>query len=146
MKKYLLILPSLALLLFLIACEPVRHTRGNIPLPSAIQSLEVGKTNRQDILQSFGTPSATGNFRDNVWYYMGWQTEQTAFFDPKIVDHKVHIIIFDDKGILKQHKLLTKADLQNIILNPDQTPTTGIDISVLEQLIGNLGRFRNEAQ
>lgn len=146
MKTYLLKLYSVVFLLSLVACEPVRHTRGNIPLPSALASLEINKTTRQDILQSFGTPSAMGNFRDNVWYYMGWQTEQIAFFDPEIIDHKVHIIMFDDKGILKKHQMLTKADLQNIILNPQETPTTGIDISVLEQLIGNLGRFRNESQ
>ena len=146
MKKSILILSSIILSLLLIACEPVRHTRGNIPLPSALASLEVNKTTRQDILQSFGTPSATANFRDNVWYYMGWQTEQIAFFDPEIIDHKVHIVIFDDKGILKQHHTLTQVDLKNIILNPKQTPTTGIDVSILEQLIGNLGRFRNEAQ
>lgn len=146
MKKYLSILFSFICVLSLIACEPVRHTRGNIPLPSALASLEIGKTTRQDILQSFGTPSATGNFKNDVWYYMGWQTEQIAFFAPEVTDHKVHIMVFDDKNILTEHRMLTKADLQNIILNPSETPTSGVDVSVIEQLIGNLGRFRNESQ
>ena len=135
----------LCCVIFLSSCDSIQHTRGNIPLPSTIESLEIGKTTTQDVLKNFGSPSVEGTFDNKVWYYIGWKKERYAFFEPEIIDHQVHILIFDNKDILQNHTLLTADDLKNIALNPDKTPTTGIQVSVIEQLLGNLGRFRNES-
>lgn len=132
----------IALLLGTLAgCEPKVAVRGNLPREHQLAAIVPGVTEDQDIRRLLGAPSLTSTFDDSVWYYMGWQTEQYAFFEPKIIDYGVHVFTFNTERILRSHALYTKDDLRRIALNPETTPTSGVEITILEELFGNIGRF-----
>jgi outer membrane protein assembly factor BamE (lipoprotein component of BamABCDE complex) len=53
----------------------------------------------------------------------------------------VLIIKFDKKGVVSDVEKKTLKDGRDIAIVQRETPTTGSDISVIQQLFGNIGRF-----
>jgi outer membrane protein assembly factor BamE (lipoprotein component of BamABCDE complex) len=84
-------------------------------------------------------------FDDNTWYYMGQRTEQTAFFTPDILERQVLIVRFDDKDkVTDIEKRTGDQTIAQIDTVERTTPTSGKELSFLEQLIGNVGRFGSD--
>src|SRR4051812_21889785 len=84
--------------LTLAACSPTVDTRGNLAEKERLDQIQPGVTTRDDIATILGTPSATGTFDPNTWYYIGARTEKTAFFRPDVVERKIVVIKFDEAG------------------------------------------------
>ena len=81
------------------------------------------------------------NFEDSSWYYIGQKTEQVAFLEPEILERRVLVVDFSDDGTVADTKLFSLEDGQVINMVSRTTPTEGRDLSVLQQIFGNLGRF-----
>lgn len=126
---------------FLAACSPRVAVRGNLPREEQLSKIVVGKQNRHEVADILGTPSTLGTFDDNVWYYISRKTENYAFFDEKVADQQVIAIYFDDKDIVQKIYRYDKDDRRQVGMIDRTTPTAGKELSVFEQLIGNLGRF-----
>jgi len=92
-------------------------------------------------MEILGSPSAISTFQDKKWYYIGEKTEQFAFWEPEVLDRSVLLISFDDQGIVDQTRLFTLGDARDIDPVDRKTPTEGKDLTLLQQLFGNLGRF-----
>ena len=92
----------------------------------------------------FGSPSSVSTFGNENWYYISERTETTAFYAPEVVDRKVVVISFDDKGVVRDFASLGLEDGRIIELVERKTPTAGNEITFLQQLFGNLGRFEGE--
>ncbi|MGC2414020.1 MAG: outer membrane protein assembly factor BamE [Stellaceae bacterium] len=125
----------------LAACSPTVDQRGNLPDPDQIALIHPGTTTREQVAKILGTPSSTGVFDDKNWYYISRRTEQVSFLDPDVMDQQVYIVNFDDKGVVKGigHKGL--SDGRDIEPAPGATPAPGRELTFLEQVLGNLGRF-----
>ncbi|MDE0780258.1 MAG: outer membrane protein assembly factor BamE [Alphaproteobacteria bacterium] len=134
----------LALLSLLSACTPVITARGQQPAPEVLAEIEIGTTSRRDVERTLGTPSTQGVFRENVWYYMSERTERTAFFNPKVIERKIVAIVFDDAGVVEDIVTYNENDKKEIELVSRVTATTGNELTFLQQLFGNVGRFSNE--
>ena len=91
-----------------------------------------------------GSPSSIATFGEEVWYYISSQTETIAFYEPEIIDQKVVAITFDSTGKVKTIRTYGLEDAQDIEPVARTTPTGGRAITVLEQLVGNLGRFTKQ--
>ena len=115
--------------------------RGNLPTPEKLAELHPGSTTKQEVARVLGTPSSVSVFDDKAWYYISRRTKQVAFFDPDVLDQQVYILRFDNQGVLKEidHKGLD--DGKEIEPVARTTPAPGRELSFLEQLVGNLGRF-----
>jgi outer membrane protein assembly factor BamE (lipoprotein component of BamABCDE complex) len=143
--KHIQILSILLLSLTLtIACTPTVARRGNIVEDFRIAELTPGISTRTNVLKSLGSPTTKAPFDENKWYYIGQTTEKKGIFDPKVVDEKVVIATFDEKGILQT---LENTDTQrlNIPKVRRKTHTGGNEVTALEQIIGNIGKF-NKSQ
>ncbi len=125
----------------LAGCAKDIDARGNLPPPEAISQLSVGEQTRQDVRGLLGTPATTAIFDDETWYYISAHTTQYAFYPNHELDRTVYAISFDDRGILKEVRQLSLEDGQNVSIASRETPTKGREFSLIEQLIGNLGRF-----
>ena len=114
---------------------------GNLPEADQLAQIHPGTTTRQQVAKILGTPSSTGVFDDKNWYYISRRTEQISFLDPDVMDQQVYIVNFDDKGVVKgiDHKDL--KDGRDIEPAPGATPAPGRELTFLEQVLGNLGRF-----
>ncbi|MCG5239168.1 outer membrane protein assembly factor BamE [Azospirillum doebereinerae] len=122
-------------------CAPTVATRGNLTDPELVAELQPGQSRRDDVAAVLGTPTSVGTFDPNVWYYIGQKTEKTAFFQPEVVERRVVIVRFDDAGTVREIKKLDKSNGQDIEMVDRSTPTAGREMSFLEQMMGNVGRF-----
>jgi outer membrane protein assembly factor BamE (lipoprotein component of BamABCDE complex) len=123
------------------ACAKDIDARGNLPPPEALAQLSVGEQTRQDVRGLLGTPATTAVFDDETWYYISAHTTQYAFYPNHELDRTVYAISFDQRGILKGVRKLGIDDGQTVNIAGRETPTKGREFSLIEQLIGNLGRF-----
>ncbi len=137
-KRTLIVLAAAVLLA---ACAPRIEVRGNLPDPDLLAELEIGALNKQQVTEMFGSPSSVSTFGSENWYYISERTETTAFYAPEVVDRKVVVISFDDKGVVRDFASLGLEDGRIIELVERKTPTAGNEITFLQQLFGNLGRF-----
>lgn len=122
-------------------CAKDIDARGNLPPVEALAQLSIGEQTRQDVRGLLGTPATTAVFDDETWYYISAHTTQYAFYPNHELDRTVYAISFDDRGILKDIRKLGLDDGQNVNIAGRETPTKGREFSLIEQLIGNLGRF-----
>ena len=130
-----------AVALSLSACTSVIDIRGNAPNPDMIAMIQPGQMSRADVAALLGTPSNTGAFDGDNWYYISSTFEQVAFFAPDEIDRKVVVVRFDPKGLVRD---ITEFGLENgqiVQVSDRTTPTAGHDLGILEQLFGNMGRF-----
>lgn len=127
--------------LALTACQPTVDQRGNLPDKSKVAEIEPGVTTKEMVSQILGTPSSVSTFSDRTWYYISRRTEQTAFFDPKVLDQQVVVVGFDDGGVVRDVQHLNLADGRPVDPTSRETPSAGKELGIVEQLIGNLGKF-----
>lgn len=140
MKK--IILPVLlAALLASAACTPTFDNRGHLPHAEDLAKIKPGTTTRDEVQALLGTPSSSLNYGDESWQYISQVTETTAFFKPELKDRKVVVINFDMQGIVKNVIYKGMQDGQEIVLVDRETPTAGKTLGLIEQLLGNVGRF-----
>jgi len=136
---------SLAAALVLTACAASVDQRGNLPEAERLAKIQPGTTTREDVTKILGTPSSIGVFDDKNWYYISRKTKQVAFFDPDVLDQQVYIVNFDRNGVVRaiDHKEL--KDGQDIEPAPGATPAPGRELTFVEQIIGNVGRFNKSS-
>jgi outer membrane protein assembly factor BamE (lipoprotein component of BamABCDE complex) len=139
MKKTLL---ALTAVLMLAACAPTNATNGIYLTQDDIQKIQPGAS-RSDVLQAFGTPTTTAVFDDNTWYYVGVKTTKEAFFDPKVTGKSVYEVKFAEDGTVASIQPITDPGI-DVPLVRRKTPTSGHDLTVAQQLLGNLGRFNKK--
>ncbi|HZT51549.1 MAG TPA: outer membrane protein assembly factor BamE [Stellaceae bacterium] len=128
-------------ILALAACNNPVDQRGNLPDPDKLAQIKPGTTDKATVTQLLGSPSSVAAFDPNTWYYISQKTKPVAFFIPERLDQEVVAIDFDDNGVVRDLRHKTMADGATIEPNPKATPAPGREFSLLEQLIGNFGRF-----
>ena len=125
------------------ACEEVIDVRGNMPHPDALSQIKLGFHKRTDVENMLGTPSAIATFKKETWYYIGGRVKSVSFFKPEVLDRKLVIVRFDKKGLVSKIESRKPPLDKKIQLVERETPTKGKELTFLQQLIGNLGRFGN---
>lgn len=135
----------LALVTVISACSSRIDQRGNLPDADVLANVEVGHINKQGVQDLLGTPSSVGLFDGEAWYYISERTETVAFFTPKVLERKVIVIKFDEKGIVSAMNTLNLEDGKQIDMVDRRTPTAGNEFGLLRQLFGNIGRFEGKA-
>lgn len=125
------------------ACSPMMNNRGYIAEPNLVAAVRAGVDNKTSVQTMLGTPSATGTFDQNSWYYISKKSEKVAFFDDRIVDQKILVIHFDEKGYVKSIDRVGLAQARQISMIDAVTPTRGRELGFVEQIFGNVGRFNS---
>lgn len=140
------ILLSAGLLASITGCTSTIDIRGNVPPPERLAEVKPGKMGKNDIISLLGTPSNTTTFGDSTWYYISSKFETYAFYKPEELERQVVEIDFDKTGKVTDMKTLGLKDGKEIDLITRETPAPGRDLTVLEQLLGNVGRFSKGAK
>lgn len=128
---------------FLGACGIARiDVRGYVPNDDDLAKLEPGRQSRDEVQQILGSPSSMGVFdAEQSWYYIYRKTSTTAFFEPEVLEQRVVVVHFDRAGTLRDVRRYALED--GLIVDPVTrvTPSPGRELSFLEQLLGNVGKF-----
>jgi len=139
--KYILLIISAILA---VACTPIQANRGNMVEEFRLAELTPGVSNRTNVLRSLGSPTTTAPFNDQIWYYMGQKIETKGIFSPDVVEEKIIVVSFDEQGIIDKIQQLDN-NRQDIETVERKTKTGGNDVTVAEQLLGNIGRFNKQS-
>jgi len=145
-KRLSFILAAGVVVLALSACESRLDTRGNLLDPELVVEITPGEQTRDEVAAILGSPSSITPFGSDTWYYISQRTETFAFFAPKVTERKILVVKFDKDG--KVAKVNTVGLEAGQVINPIQrkTMTHGNKMTVIEQLVGNLGRFKEASQ
>ena len=136
-----LALLALASVLTLGACAPVGAYQGFQAIESNPEDVRVGVDTRSTVQARLGSPTATSTFDPNIWFYMSQVQTETSFLRPRVVRRDVVAIAFDgDSQQVTQVNRYTLADGRVIAMNQRETPTRGREMTILEQLVGSIGR------
>jgi outer membrane protein assembly factor BamE (lipoprotein component of BamABCDE complex) len=147
MTKFRKALILSAALVGLSACAPVVARQGFQVQDLAPKDVKVGEDTKSTVLTKLGSPSAMSTFEPNVWYYVSQTNETYTYHRPQVSMREVTVLTFD-----KSTEQLTKVDTlalkdgRRLAYNKRETPTRGRELTVLEQLLGNVGRGVNLPQ
>ena len=123
-------------------CSTQLISRGNMPEKRIVDSIRVGINNRAQVLAILGSPSVRATFDQETWLYVGTKTRKTlSFLSDEILERQVLAIRFNKQGIVQKIERFDKNDGQEIKVVKRKTPTRGKELTVIEQLLGNVGRF-----
>ncbi|CAN5210519.1 outer membrane protein assembly factor BamE [soil metagenome] len=124
------------------ACAPVVGMHGFQVVDTKPSDIVVGTDTKQTVLTRLGTPSATSTFEpQQVWYYISQTTEQYTYNRPQVSQRSVTEITFDPAGDkVATVRTLGLDDSEKIAMERRETPTRGRQLTVLEQLLGNVAR------
>ncbi len=124
------------------ACAPTIGSNGFQAIDAKPQDVVAGTDTKETVLAKLGSPSTTSTFEpDQVWYYISQTTEKYTYNLPKVSTRTVTEITFVPQGDqVASVRTLGLTDGEQITMNRNETPTRGRELTVLEQLLGNVGR------
>ena len=126
------------------ACSPQIRTHGNMVDPDALAKINPGSSTTGEVLGLLGSPSSEANFGQRTWYYIGQRTERQAFLKPEIIERRVVYVDFDQSGLVDTIGSLDLEDGKKLAFITRETPTAGQKVTLIKQLLGNIGRFNPE--
>lgn len=140
MKRFNFLCLASVAALSVAACTPTQANRGNIVEDFRMNEVVAGVSTRTNVLKSLGSPTTKAPFDDNVWYYIGQKTEKKGVFDPKVIEEKIVVVAFNEEGIVD---LIEEVDAERMDIPRvrRKTETGGNEVTVMEQLLGNIGKF-----
>jgi outer membrane protein assembly factor BamE (lipoprotein component of BamABCDE complex) len=141
--KHITIALATVALIGLSACSATSNVRGNMVPDHILATVQPGVDNAGDVMRKLGSPTARDPFDPSVWYYIGQRTEKRGILDPKVVEERVLIAKFSPEGTLAS---LTEREggRNDIPYSREKTPTSGNEITFMQQLLGNLGKFNKD--
>ncbi len=127
--------------LALSSCTSRKFVRGYTADQEMISSIRAQVDTRTSVKEMLGSPSSVATFDNNNWYYYSKRSESLAFFKEKITEMNIVAVRFDDDGYVTTVDNYTLDNRNNISPVGDTTPTHGRELSFLQELFGNIGRF-----
>lgn len=123
------------------ACASNIDHHGYLAKPGAFSQLREGMP-KSEVVGILGSPSTTAsvNMQGDSYYYISSTTKQTAFLKPSEVDRQVIAVRFDANDQVQTFAQYGMDDGQVIDINSRETPTRGREFSLIQQMLGNVGK------
>ena len=122
------------------ACAPTTSYNGFQARDEKPADAKVGVDTKSTILTRLGSPTSQATFGGDSWYYISQITEREAYYLPRVRSREVVQITFDKDEKVTAVKKLEMKDGYQVAYDKRETPTRGRDLSILEQILGTLGR------
>ena len=137
------LLAAAACLLVATACQPTVSTHGHKIDTTLLAQVRPGVTSREEVTRLLGSPSTIGTFDRESWYYVSQRSEVTSFYQADITQQDVVRIDFDANGIVADVRAHGLELAQAVTPDPNRTRTLGNELTVVQQFVGNIGRFNS---
>jgi outer membrane protein assembly factor BamE (lipoprotein component of BamABCDE complex) len=121
-------------------CSSILESRGYIIDQALMDSVQPGIDNQASVEGAMGRPTFTSEYGEPTWYYVSSITGRKPFRDPRIREHTVLAVRFDDAGRVVE---VERTGMERVaFLNPNgnKTPTVGRERGFLQDLFGNIGQ------
>ena len=114
---------------------------GYVVSPTALEQVPVGSS-RDQVLIALGSPSTTGNYGNEVYYYISQTRYRAAAFMPdKVVDQRVVAVYFDGESNVERVANYGLQDGKVFDFISRTTPTGGADQNFLQQVLSGVIGF-----
>lgn len=122
--------------LALSACSPTQEfVHGAVITQDQIDLIPVGSSKDQ-VLLALGTPSTTGEFESEVFYYISQRAVKRYAYDKqRIVDQRILSVYFDETDTVTRVANYGLQDGKVFDFISRTTPTGGRDLSLLGQIL-----------
>jgi len=125
----------------IVACAPVIDNRGYFFDDRSVDSIEKGVTSQTNIRDNFGSPTNISNINNQAYYYIYSRFVTESYRGPEEVDRKVLAIYFDKDKTVRDVAVYGLEDGIIVPIVARTTKTQGSELTALQQIFGNLGRF-----
>lgn len=122
-------------------CARVIENHGYAPGPDEMAEIRIGADTRASVRQKIGRPSTTGIFTPDSWYYVQSEVENYLFYEPKVASRRVVAVKFDQNDVVASVNEYGLEDGRVVDLETRTTPTLGRELTILQQVLGNVGRI-----
>jgi outer membrane protein assembly factor BamE (lipoprotein component of BamABCDE complex) len=128
-------------------CTGELNTHGDLVEADRLAQIVPHQNNRNDVLSILGSPSTVSALDGEAWYYIGNRTaEKIAFLRPEVKERQAVVITFNSQGVVESVRTLKSDKDREVQVVERETPTTGSDLTMIEQFLGNLGRFNKDTE
>jgi len=103
--------------------------------------IKPGLHKRGDVRVILGPPSTVAQFEPKSWYYVGSQTQKEPFAKSRLLSRKIVEVRFNSEGYVTSVKSFDSTNEKKIKPAERITATAGKQLTIIQQLIGNAGRF-----
>jgi len=121
-------------------CSSIMEPRGYIIDQTLMDTVQPGIDNQTSVEGALGRPTFTSEYGEPTWYYVSSVTGRRPFRDPRIKQHSVLAVRFDETGRVRT---VDRSGIERVVyLNPNsaKTPTLGRERGFLQDLFGNIGQ------
>lgn len=139
--RNLLILAFMAVL-GLAACTPVYRNHGYVPPDLDLAEVVVGQTRVEELPGLIGQPSAQGLLTGSGWYYVGSRWRHYGAAEPREISREVVAVTFMPDGTVGNVERFGLERGRIVVLSRRVTEGSVTEISMIGQLLGNLGNFQ----
>jgi outer membrane protein assembly factor BamE (lipoprotein component of BamABCDE complex) len=130
-------------LLILTSCTDIEIQRGAELRQEQIDKITT-ESAKGDVINLLGSPSTKSSFGDDTWYYIHNQRQLNLFGTDEITNQEILAITFNADDLVKKVEVVDLSKAQEVDFSEDKTPTAGNELSILEQMLGNIGKFNKE--
>jgi outer membrane protein assembly factor BamE (lipoprotein component of BamABCDE complex) len=142
MKKFIfIIIPLLLTVNIMVACTPMKATRGNLLEDYELKEVLPGIDGKDEVIQKIGSPTTISPFNENIWYYMGQKTKKKGILDPKVTEERVVVVSFNQTDGKVDSVKDRQGGREDIPLVQRATPVSGNEFTFMQQMLGNVGKF-----
>ncbi|MEM8595848.1 MAG: outer membrane protein assembly factor BamE [Pseudomonadota bacterium] len=127
----------------LAGCAPVISNHGYAPPDEMVATIVEGVDTRGSVRRKIGRPGATGVFTEDGWYYVSSTLSKRGFYAPEIIDRRIIAVEFNDVDRVTSVRRYGLEDGQFVDLETRTTPTFGRELTILQQVLGNIGAAEN---
>jgi outer membrane protein assembly factor BamE (lipoprotein component of BamABCDE complex) len=120
-------------------CATNRAHKGAVIDPRLASSIQPGVDNKESVQKTLGTPTLTGQFSPNNWYYVSRDTNELAFQNPHVTNQLVLLVRFDQAGNVASIQRTGKDLVLGVNPSHRFTPTLGRRKSFFEEIFGGIG-------
>jgi len=125
-------------------CAAEVKNHGYAPDDALLAEITAGTDTRGSVRRKIGRPSTTGVFTDAGWYYVATTVEHYLYYQPKVTDRRVVAVQFDADDVVAAVNVYGLGDGRIIDLQTRTTPTHGRELTILQQILGNIGSLSGE--
>lgn len=141
MKRFASLILAAALTAGVQGCAPVIQNHGYAPDDALLAEIQTGQDTKGSVRRKIGRPGTNGVFSDDGWYYVASTVKRYTYHAPEVIDRRVVAIEFDANEVVASVNTYGMEDGRVIDLQTRTTPTHGRKLTILQQLLGNLGQL-----
>jgi outer membrane protein assembly factor BamE (lipoprotein component of BamABCDE complex) len=109
-----------------------------------LNTIEIGKSKKPDVLQTLGQPSFEGAFNSQKLYYVSQVMEAPVAGINTTKARTIYTFTFDNDDVLQSIRLTDEKSGMIVAHINEKTPTPGDTYGVIEQIFSNVRRGQTE--